>query len=264
MADRIKMEIEYFQVPNGIFDLDINIAVEERKKVKGNKKVTTITRPLKTYEKLIYIYLCRCGNQGNQAFPSYNTIAKNCGIGRKTAIEAVANLIKNGLLEKRTREKEGASENNSNIYFVLKPQKELSGSVHSAPPSALSTPPLVRQAHHPSVPGAPKKELLKKNNIKKEQIKYTQSFLEWYELYPNPWNKEQSFKNFKKLLREGEVFGNVMIATKNYIAYLKHRGTTDKQYIVRSTNFIGNKKDYLGYLNMDVELEIKNNTDWRI
>lgn len=257
MADRIKMKIEYFQVPNEIFDLDINVVVDEKKKVKGSKEVVTVKRPLKTYEKLIYIYLCRCGNQGNQAFPSYNTIAKQCAIGRVTAIEGVANLIKNGLLEKRGRKKEGSSEDNSNIYFVLKPTEELS-SMPSKPPSTPSEPQSSMPSEPPSTPGGHKKELLKKNNIKKELLKYNTQFLEWFGIYPNAFDKEQSFKSFNKLLKE-ESFENIMKATNNYIKDLKQKGT-DKQYIVRSTNFVGQKKSYQGYLEMDLNTEMPTKT----
>ncbi|MFL0196434.1 hypothetical protein ACJDU8_12835 [Clostridium sp. WILCCON 0269] len=98
--------------------------------------------------------------------------------------------------------------------------------------------------------------LLKDNSIK-DNI-YTKNFLQWYSLYPNPWNKEQTFKNFNKLLK-AESFENLMAATKNYIAYLRQQGNVDKQYITRSTNFIGQKKEYLGYLEMDIQ-ELKSNT----
>lgn len=96
----------------------------------------------------------------------------------------------------------------------------------------------------------------KSTNIKNTNIKstnkYSTQFLEWFEKYPNGFNKEQSFKSFNKLLKI-ESFENIMKATTNYIACLKQRGTTDKQYITRSTNFIGQKKEYLGYLEMELD-----------
>lgn len=97
-----------------------------------------------------------------------------------------------------------------------------------------------------------KKEKENKNiyNQKAEQ------FLEWYSLYPNPWNKEQSFRNFQHMLKK-DTFENLMVATKNYIAVLQQRGNSDKQYITRSTNFIGQKKEYLGYLEMDLQEDVK-------
>jgi hypothetical protein len=43
-----------------------------------------------------------------------------------------------------------------------------------------------------------------------------------------------------------------MLALEGYKQYLKKNNQTDKQYIVRSTNFIGQHQEYKGYL-----LEIK-------
>jgi hypothetical protein len=248
MADTIKTEIPYFQTPNSIFDLDIEVNVKQTKKNGDKKQTIIVKRSMKPQEKLVYIYFCRCGNNGGQIFPSYNKIAHKCGISRRTAIDAVEVLKSNNFIIKNYKQKVNSNEQDVNEYFLLNPKKALLSSAGDAPPSAEGALPVVQEMHHPSAGDAPKKEPIKKNHIK-----YTPQFLEWYELYPNQWNKEQSFKNFQKLLKQGETYENIMLATKNYIAYLKHRGTVDKQYIVRSTNFTGNKKDYLGYLNMDVE-----------
>ncbi len=88
-----KFAVPYFQTPNEIFKMD-----------------------LKTNEKLVYIYLCRCGNDGKNAFPSYQTIAKNCSIGKSTAIKCMNALVDKGLVVKQYRFKEG--ENYSNVYKV--------------------------------------------------------------------------------------------------------------------------------------------------
>ena len=85
--------VPYFQTPNEIFELD-----------------------LKSNEKLVYMYLCRCGNDGKDAFPSYQTIATKCSIGKSTAIRCMNILVDKGLVVKKYRFKEG--ENYSNIYKV--------------------------------------------------------------------------------------------------------------------------------------------------
>ena len=48
----------YFQVDNQIFDND--------------------TLGLGTYDKIVYIYLSRCGNQGAKDSPHYKTLEKKC------------------------------------------------------------------------------------------------------------------------------------------------------------------------------------------
>lgn len=214
------------------------------------KKVMRDKR-LSPESKAIYGYICSFAGRGDSSFPGADLMMAELKMSEKRFYKHRKLLVDYGYIEIIKNRKGNRRDNNT--YFISQ-----YGSFECIQNESV-------QSESVQNEGCNNNSLNNNslNNNSKDNI-YTQSFLEWYELYPNKFNKEQSFKNFKKLLREGEVFGNVMIATKNYIAYLKHRGTTDKQYIVRSTNFIGNKKDYLGYLNMDVELEVKNDTDWRI
>lgn len=260
MADVIKMEVPYFQTPNDIFDLEIEIKAEQIKKNGDKKETVIVKRPMKPQEKLVYIYFCRCGNNGSRTFPSYNKIANKCGLSRRTAIDAVGILKNNNFIVKRFRQKVNSSEQDTNEYFVLDPKSAFLGSAEDAPPSVEGAPPVVHDVHHPSAGDAPKKELIKKNQIKKETIKYSTQFLEWFELYPNKCNKEQTFKNFKTLLKT-ETFENLMTSTRNYISYIEDK-KVDKQFIFKSTNFVGQKKAYKDYLEMDQQQ--KDNDDWRI
>jgi len=113
-----KFTVPYFQTPNDIFKLD-----------------------LKVNEKLVYIYLCRCGNEGKNAFPSYQTIADNCSISKSTAIRCMNKLVNIGLVVKKYRFKDG--ENYSNIYQVnynLGSVTDTLGSVTEISPSFTLTP----------------------------------------------------------------------------------------------------------------------------
>jgi hypothetical protein len=118
--DCLEMNIDFFQVPNEIFD-----------KPNG----------LTSIQKLVYIYLCRKGNQGSVPFPSYQTIADGCGIGRRTAIEAVKILVERDWLGKTTRVEPGSGFT-SNTYKIKNP-------------TGVTQPPLVQQPHHPSAVAAP-------------------------------------------------------------------------------------------------------------
>lgn len=82
----------------------------------------------------------------------------------------------------------------------------------------------------------------------KKDILYTPDFEEFYSLYPNPWNKVQTFKNWNSLIKKGECKENIILATKDYIRYIKVNNI-ERKYIVRSTNFIGQHQEYKGYLN---------------
>lgn len=88
----------YFQVDNDIFD---------------NDKIG-----LNWCAKLVYIYLSRCSNQGATAFPSYKTIAKRCGMGKRSAIKAV-NILEERRLLKVERSQDSCIKHNPNHYKVL-------------------------------------------------------------------------------------------------------------------------------------------------
>ena len=165
-------ETGYFQVSNKIFDLNFM--------VKEVKKDEEIFRDLNIYEINIYFYLCRCANNKQNAFPSYNTIAEKTRCSRRKAIASIKILSENGFLYKETRYNKDLKKNNSNVYVINndldKLQKTLEAihenntSAQHALPSAQYAPPTSAQYAPPSAQHAPYKKQLKNNNIKKEQL----------------------------------------------------------------------------------------------
>lgn len=75
---------------------------------------------LSAYAKLVRLYLARCANGDRQAWPSYNRIAKECGISRDTAKRAVAELEEKGWVVKNIQIKDDG-EHSSNIYSLCDP-----------------------------------------------------------------------------------------------------------------------------------------------
>ena len=108
--NEVRMKVPYFQVPNKIFD------VEEIGKC----------------EKLVYMYLARCSNQGSKAFPSYKTIAEKCSMSRRKAIDSVKKLKELELVEKQER-KYKPDMNKTNLYWINTPSEcdALGGECHA-------------------------------------------------------------------------------------------------------------------------------------
>lgn len=127
-------EVPYFQTPNDIFTTDLS-----------------------NNEKLVYIYLSRCANNGKVAFPSYQTIADNCSISKATAIRCIKVLTERCFVYKEYRIKEDG-ENYSNIYRV----NYNIGSIMMTPPSIMNT--------LPSITVTPNKELPIKNKLEKNKF----------------------------------------------------------------------------------------------
>lgn len=86
---------EYFQAPNAIFKLKIN-----------------------KHEQLVLLYLYRATHNNQEAFPSYNQIAKACNMSRPTAVDAIESLVKHGLIVKTPRPKNNLDWQ-SNTYKIL-------------------------------------------------------------------------------------------------------------------------------------------------
>ena len=186
--EKIVMECEYFQVKNDIFDLHFTIKSLRAYKKAGKlikDKMILEYRELDSYEKLTYIYLCRCANNKDNAFPSYTNIAAKVGCSRSKAIECIKVLNQNGFIYKENRFNE-KGENTSNLYYIntkleilkdkldnLYPTQQqeiinkdsIPGKLPSIPGKLGGSIP----GKLPSIPGKPKKEQLKNNNIKKEQ-----------------------------------------------------------------------------------------------
>jgi len=91
--DYLISDIPYFQTPNDIFEMDLT-----------------------NNQKMVYIYLCRCANNGKKAFPSMQTISDKCSIGKSTAKRSVYVLEEEGYITKQIRYKNGT--NYSNVYKV--------------------------------------------------------------------------------------------------------------------------------------------------
>jgi DNA-binding MarR family transcriptional regulator len=58
---------------------------------------------LSAHAKLVRLYLAKCADNGRKSWPSYNKIAKDCGISRDTAKRVINELEQKGWLKKITR-----------------------------------------------------------------------------------------------------------------------------------------------------------------
>lgn len=86
-----------------------------------------------------------------------------------------------------------------------------------------------------------------KNGYKTKNEKndiYTPEFEEFYKSYPNPQDKQRTFKNWKTCLKSRTV-SELMKSMENYKEYTQGR---ERQYIKSSANFLGKDETYKDYL----------------
>lgn len=159
----------YFQVPNDIFDRAITINANGKQ------------RNLSAIEKLVYIYICRCSNNTDTAFPSYTTIANKCNIGRSSAINAIKVLAENEFIKKTWRKNPDATDNkknHTNEYIISSGpsdtpvnNKNNASGIFDTPPSPPDTPPLVQEIDLGGPSDTPRRITTYKEPIKEEPIK---------------------------------------------------------------------------------------------
>ena len=84
-----------------------------------------------------------------------------------------------------------------------------------------------------------------KNDKNEKKDIYTEDFEKFYSLYPNPTGKAQTFKNWKKVIKEHgpEV---IIRSAERYKKSLKE--DTEKMYITKSYNFLGQKAVFMDFL----------------
>ncbi|MFW6270779.1 MAG: helix-turn-helix domain-containing protein [Bacillota bacterium] len=97
---------------------------------------------LGTYEKLLYITLCKFAGQENTCFPSRKTLAKLVSCSVKTIDNKLKNLIDKGLISKEKRRND-KGEHTSNLYIIRGVAKEIrQGGVTDSPRGVTDSPEL--------------------------------------------------------------------------------------------------------------------------
>ncbi|GGE75807.1 DNA-binding protein [Streptosporangium jomthongense] len=104
--------------------------------------------------KLVLLKLADNANDQGECWPSYQYIADQCEISRRSAMDHIEELCKSGLIQKRSRK--GPKGNATNIYIVtLGGEDSAPDGENIAPPSENSAPPSETVAPPPSENSAP-------------------------------------------------------------------------------------------------------------
>ena len=109
-----------------------------------------VNNPLR---KLVLLKLCDNANDSGECWPSFQHIADQCEISRRSAINHIQALIDCGILVSEARFKSG--EQTTNMYKINK-DALLVGSAGAALPSEPAALPPVQELHPPSAGAAPR------------------------------------------------------------------------------------------------------------
>ncbi len=81
-----------------------------------------VQEDLSIYEKMIWMCLEKFANGKDSAWPSQNTLAKECSISKSQVKRTINSLIGKGLLEKEIRKDEKGN-HQTNLYTLYLPSK---------------------------------------------------------------------------------------------------------------------------------------------
>lgn len=144
--------------------------------------------------KLVLIKLADNANDQGECWPSYQYIADQCEISKRSVISHINALVKAGLLRKEIR-KGGAKGNSSNIYVI-----DFSGAGNALgvvqeihPPSAGDAPP-------PSAGDAPRTSHSLEPVI--EPKDHCALFEKFWKSYPKKTNKQGALKSFNAAIKK--------------------------------------------------------------
>lgn len=93
---------------------------------------------------LVLLALQSFAGDGGSIYPSYETLAKRAGISRRSAVNAVADLVEAGVLVKHSRTSERGHESNS-FTVIFDPGDENCTSANDGCTSAKSAPPSAKK-----------------------------------------------------------------------------------------------------------------------
>lgn len=177
--------------------------------------------------KLLYGEITSLANKSGYCFAGNSYFADLYGVSERQITRLLNSLKKKGYIFIEQIEGKGRK-----IYV----------SHDTAPLTKMSIPP------DKNVGGTPDKNVTHNNTSINNKINniYTPEFEKWYARYPNKFNKQQTFKNWKTALKSYSV-KDLYTALLNYEKYLQKK-RVNQDYITRSTNFLGKKVEFIGWL----------------
>ena len=183
-------------------------------------------------------------------------------------------LIENGYIVRKQRKDENGKFEGYEYHVYEKPSTEKPSTEKPSTEKPSTEKPSTEKpsTEKPSTekPSTEKPILLnnkntKNKNTKNKNTKTTPSpelvseFKEWYSKYPHPRNEQQTIKNYINT-RKTYSAEQLMTALNNYLAEIEEQHT-DKRYIKYSTNFVGQEKAFVDYLDTPAQPALTEETD---
>lgn len=210
--------------------------------------------------KLVLIKLADNASDQGECWPSYQHIADQCEISKRSVMNHIAALCESGLVKKVSRK--GEKGNSSNIYLLhLDGAKDSpGGSANNSLPSAANSPGGAGVAPGGSAGDSPRtshsfepvKEPVNESTIgaladasapaRSARQEYSPEFEQAWQEYPKRAggnSKSAAFKAWKARIREGIKPETMLDGVKRYAAWVRATGNTGTQFVKQAATFFG-------------------------
>ena len=210
--------------------------------------------------KLVLIKLADNASDQGECWPSYQHIADQCEISKRSVMNHIAALCESGLVKKVTRK--GEKGNSSNIYLLHLDGAgdSLGGSANNSLSGAANSPGSAGVAPGGSAGDSPRtshsfepvKEPVNESTIgasadasapaRSARQEYSPEFEQAWQEYPKRAggnSKSAAFKAWKARIREGIKPETMLDGVKRYAAWVRATGNTGTQFVKQAATFFG-------------------------
>ncbi len=211
--------------------------------------------------KLVLIKLADNASDQGECWPSYQHIADQCEISKRSVMNHIAALCESGLVKKVTRK--GEKGNSSNIYLLHldgagdslggSANNSLSGAANSpgsagvapggsagdSPRTSHSFEPVKEPVNEPIAVGASADESVR---VRSNRPEYSPEFEQAWLAYPKRAGgnlKSAAFKAWKARLNEGVNPETMLEGVKRYAGWVSAMGNSGTQFVKQAVTFFG-------------------------
>lgn len=179
---------------------------------------------LPSSQKMVLVAMADMSDENESCYPGLDRLARMAGTSKSTVQRAVNALVDAGLLVRERRHREGGSRTSNRYYLQVGSPLDTKCqidqvsdrlSVNDDVPkvsSAISTPLI-----EPPVEPSDMSDLDRQSD--KPKVRYSDSFEQWWRLYPRRESKADAFKAWGALRKEADrpSFEELMQATQRYV-----------------------------------------------
>ncbi|EFO0550684.1 helix-turn-helix domain-containing protein [Escherichia coli] len=189
--------------------------------------------------KLVLIKLADNASDQGECWPSYQHIADQCEISKRSVMNHIAALCESGLVKKVTRK--GEKGNSSNIYLLHLDGAGDSpgGSAGDSPRTSHSFEPVKEPVNEPIAVGASADESVR---VRSNRPEYSPEFEQAWLAYPKRAggnSKSAAFKAWKARLNEGVNPETMLEGVKRYAGWVSAMGNSGTQFVKQAVTFFG-------------------------